>query len=558
MGKLKLNEGGKKNMRLAVFIVLAVVVYFTYMFFVNNNSHKNIDVGKDVTITVNGEVYENVSTSKFSFTGVEKGDMITIHAALPESDIYGGMIELRVYHCVVHAYIDDECIYSFGDESAEKGVMLGSGTHFIPLPGDYSGKEIDIELIVTEKNAVSTIGRINFQSQIHIFENFVRDYFFQILIAVFVFGMGVMLVGLAIVFGGFNKEHRVMLWMTCISLSSSIWIMASTGIIQVMVSDFRKIGYIEYVSLDLMLFFFLIFAYDQHYDKRVKKIIAALAVATAVFIVVSLILDVTNIAHLPATLQVLHMLSLIAMIVIITASLVTWFKDRNSTDGILLKGIVLMLVVLIFELLRFNLQKYFPDRFGALTVSILPVGIIVFVVSMFSLYINRLMQTFHQNIENQTLMHMAYTDALTGIANRAKCEKVLEEFNDNAKEYTLFNFDLNDFKEINDTYGHATGDKVLIHFARLADKIFDGRGFFGRMGGDEFIALIATTDEKTIEQIIAKIHAELDKLNQEDGKYNLSVSIGYHMKHKEDEASAWDVYKLADEIMYENKGSHRR
>lgn len=548
-----------KQIRIAIFIILILILYVIYTVVIHDGVRNNIDVGTDVNVEINGKLYEHVDLNTFNFGDRNTGDYVNIDVTLPQSDIVGAMIEFKVYHCSINAYIDDDLIYSFGNEYVKKGVMTGSGTHFLSLPDNYQGKHLVIKLYVTEQNAFTTIQSISFQSQFGIIENFIQGSFLQIITSVFMLGIGIMLIGVVIVYGDFSKEYRTIIWMALISISASIWVMSTTGIIQLFVTNFRMIGYLEFLSLDFLLLFFLAFIYELHYDRKIKLPVGGLIVIMTIFIITSLICDALNIAHLPAFLTAYHTLAVFVFFVTIIASFLQWRKNRDSAEGILLKGIVVVLIVLVLDLIRFNGQKYVGGIFAGMTVSILPIGIVVFIVSMFAMYIVRMVRSFHENIEKQTLMHIAYTDVLTGVANRAKCEDMLADYNEKVNEYTIFNFDLNNFKGINDTYGHATGDNLLIDFATVANKVFAECGFFGRMGGDEFIGLIEGCDDKKIDSLMERLQTELNVINDSNKReYKISVSFGYKKKEKSENITIWDAYKLADKNMYEYKQEYKK
>lgn len=559
MIKIKRKKFINRYTRIAIFIFFLIILYIVYISIINDGVRDNIDVGTDVNVELNGEKYEHVNINSFNFGTQNIGDKVTIDIPLPQSDIVGAMVEFKVYHCVLHAYMDDELIYSFGDQYIQNGKMTGSGTHFISLPENYQGKHLIIKLYVTEQNAFTTIPTINFQSQLGIIENFIQRSFLQIVTSIFMFGIGIMLIGVIVIFGDLSREYRTIGWMACISISAALWVMATTGIIQLFTTNYRLIGYLEFLSLDFLLLFFLIFIYELHYERRVRIPVGGLVIITMIFILTSVICDITNIAHLPSFLTAYHTLAVFVFFVTITASFLQWRKNKDSSEGILLKGILVVLIVLILELIRFNGQKYIGGFFAGMTVSILPIGIVVFIVSMFAMYVVRMIRSFHENIEKQTLMHIAYTDVLTGVANRAKCEDMFNEYNDKIDEYTIFNFDLNNFKGINDTYGHATGDSLLVDFATIANKVFEKYGFFGRMGGDEFIGLIEGCDEHKIDNLIRELQEELKKINENNTReYKVSVSFGYKRKEKIENITIWDAYKMADKSMYEYKQEYKK
>lgn len=102
-----------------------------------------------------------------------------------------------------------------------------------------------------------------------------------------------------------------------------------------------------------------------------------------------------------------------------------------------------------------------------------------------------------QKASQQQLTLEAYTDVLTGAANRrhflAKAEDMLRAAQRRNESLALLMFDLDHFKSINDLLGHAAGDEVLKHFAGCARELMRERDLFGRLGGEEFAALLFDT-----------------------------------------------------------------
>ena len=106
----------------------------------------------------------------------------------------------------------------------------------------------------------------------------------------------------------------------------------------------------------------------------------------------------------------------------------------------------------------------------------------------------------YKNIENHRL---AYTDGLTNTNNRAAVDIKFKELDNKYKSnITIVSFDLNNFKYVNDNFGHHIGDELLIKFAGILQETLGSIGFVGRMGWDEFIAILNNID---IEVIKSKI-----------------------------------------------------
>ncbi len=91
---------------------------------------------------------------------------------------------------------------------------------------------------------------------------------------------------------------------------------------------------------------------------------------------------------------------------------------------------------------------------------------------------------------NRQLEIIAYTDSLTGVYNRAFIFDKLEESIENKESFVTMIIDIDDFKNVNDNFGHLVGDKVLSEFAEALDREFGPYGYVSRYGGDEFILLL--------------------------------------------------------------------
>ena len=118
-------------------------------------------------------------------------------------------------------------------------------------------------------------------------------------------------------------------------------------------------------------------------------------------------------------------------------------------------------------------------------------------------------------------------------------------------------FDLDNFKGINDTYGHETGDKILIKVVTTLKKVFRGDDCICRIGGDEFVVFFENSgdiERRLIESKINQINAELGKTY--DGLPATSISAGVVSgKNAKDTA---DFFEKTDKAMYESKthGKH--
>jgi diguanylate cyclase (GGDEF)-like protein len=123
----------------------------------------------------------------------------------------------------------------------------------------------------------------------------------------------------------------------------------------------------------------------------------------------------------------------------------------------------------------------------------------------------------------------------------------------------LHYFDLDGFKQVNDSYGHAEGDRALRSFASLLTKTFRDSDVVGRLGGDEFAVLITNSGNGAAEAAMKRLQRAVDRLNAKEQRgYELRYSVGkvnyQPVRHGSVEAMMAD----ADQLMYEQKRQKQR
>lgn len=146
------------------------------------------------------------------------------------------------------------------------------------------------------------------------------------------------------------------------------------------------------------------------------------------------------------------------------------------------------------------------------------------------------------------LLHDSRRDTLTNIFNRKMAETAIETYLKQAGPDMVCAFmilDLDDFKLTNDTYGHKTGDRVLIRLAEGLNSVFDKNDIVGRFGGDEFILLLKRAE--SVKQVESKVKLLYEWLNQEQSP-RISCSIGITMPHGGD--SYAEAFHKADTALY--------
>jgi diguanylate cyclase (GGDEF)-like protein len=161
----------------------------------------------------------------------------------------------------------------------------------------------------------------------------------------------------------------------------------------------------------------------------------------------------------------------------------------------------------------------------------------------------------------QKLRILSITDTLTGVLNRrglfAQFTRIQTAAFDDKRQVAVLLFDLDNFKRINDRFGHQGGDAVLTVFARMARQ-FTPSGVFGRMGGEEFAAFASVADQTEAEALAESIRTEFCRVPVSTGDAIIpaTVSVGVALASPL-EANMDKLVSAADRALYAAKGAGR-
>lgn len=223
---------------------------------------------------------------------------------------------------------------------------------------------------------------------------------------------------------------------------------------------------------------------------------------------------------------------------------------------------ILVILLLTFALISFTLpalvagaQTYFKISF---TEAVF--GLISFIL-LFNLYtvyqqvvIKRLRrQLAEKQGHTDILRDLAMLDPLTGLYNRRFAEQRLaaEVARSERKGHplTIVTLDLNNFKQINDTYGHAAGDQVLRNFALHLNKVIRGTDLAVRLGGDEFLVLLPECNLEQVQIILGRLGSM--EVEWQGRQIPVTFSAGWRQYALGDKPEA--LLDLADKALYEHK-----
>lgn len=562
------------------FIVMFLITVTTIAVFMSMTSAKRVDsdeieLDDGWSITINGKEYDNVTLSKFRFKMCNRGDVLTLRHIMSRYDNIS-LPTLNVYtiHSALKVYLDDEVIYTYGQRLYDENKLLGYGNHFVNMPYGANSKWLTVEMTVSEKNAFDGVKAMKLMDGNSAMIKDLSGKRVNLSIAMFliVFGVIIMVLSMLMLKRAVNFVQTF-----CIALFSFLigcWTLCNNDLIEYFTTDLLMKSYLEYYSLYILPLPFTYYFRDK-IDARctpkwLKVYFWGLVVAEIVYIASAVILQETNLVHLPQILVGSHILMILAIVLILAIGVID-ITVKKQRPTVVMIGFLIAIVIVIAELIRFNIDKYITGFANNVYSSDTCFAVLIIVISMLVDYGSKTSKLLFENAQKAVLEQMAYMDELTGLGNRRMCEKKLTELEEKEMSsdsmYAIISLDLNFLKHTNDTYGHEKGDELIKNFSDVLSNVFSLYGTVTRTGGDEFVVILDDITEEKVKSLLAQMLEQMEEKNKSESEVILSTAYGYAMKgeiplkqeqNEKIELKVVDigpraVYRIADDRMYENK-----
>ena len=174
-----------------------------------------------------------------------------------------------------------------------------------------------------------------------------------------------------------------------------------------------------------------------------------------------------------------------------------------------------------------------------------------------SIVLFEILLTQWRNREGQ-IQTMSQLDPLTGIYNRRCIGNSLNEMHEEEENYALVLLDLDYFKNINDSYGHDVGDKVLREVARLLSQSLREKDLVGRFGGEEFVLLLREKQLLHALEIAERCRKKIETLRiTSDSQQEIQISASFGVAVSQTGASKEEILRQADQALYFAKRNGR-
>ncbi len=513
------------------------------------------------TVTINDTQYEDVILDELRFKPLNKGDKVVLTKKLPEEwKFEETALCFHIRQTTVDMYVDGQRIYEYGHERLEDNDTLGSGIQIINFSNDNKGKDLKIALEVSENNAFAKMDEIWLSEWSDAYRLILAENRLPFFLGAFLVVFGIVVTTILIFVVATAPQYTNILLLSIFAICMGIWTLCYHNVILFFPVPLYSVTLIEYMSLFMAPLPIIGYMYSyvkQLESKRLMLCYKTLLSIQFISTVVSIALHALDIVHAAGLLFYHHILFVIHSF-FFAYILYAGTKKNKNRRKLYTIGLVIVLASIAYELIDYVLGRYFGWSVLELK-GVLSLGIIVFIaILVLDLYHDITIRKMEEH-ERMLLIKRANTDDLTQLNNRRFCTEYMKELDaDEESKYTIVSFDLNDLKKSNDQYGHVQGDLLIKRAAELIGDIFSDSGIVGRIGGDEFIAILSTEDTTYVEALLEQLRQRIDETNRSMPELNLSISYGYAMRSEIEENITEKVYQLSDNRMYEYKRIYKQ
>lgn len=250
--------------------------------------------------------------------------------------------------------------------------------------------------------------------------------------------------------------------------------------------------------------------------------------------------------------------------VVVYCALFVWELWRNRSDGLMSRWPVMAIIGLhgLFFLVRVSAISSTPFPLGSGIARSWATLVMFFGPLFYAVALAFLLMGLTKERAELNQRRAASLDPLTGIANRRgfteRAERVINRSKTDNTPLTLLLCDLDNFKSINDRFGHRAGDRVLVLFSRTIQQTLRPLDLIGRIGGEEFVALLPGVNSETVLDIAERIRDAFAEAARDVDGHPIGGTVSIGTAHAKQAGYDFDaLYTVADAALYRAKQKGR-
>ncbi|SKB58095.1 diguanylate cyclase (GGDEF) domain-containing protein [Lachnospiraceae bacterium] len=455
----------------------------------------------------------------------------------------GGALGIYIDHWEMTVLADGESIYSRAESRSIFGNTTGSSWNIITIPADSNRLEIYLSSRHNEKFNHNI--KIVCGTPLNLYHTILIGSIPQMILSLIATGIGLFMFLNWVFVIRMSEKGSYIPYFAIFSIAIGIWTMLVSDFILLEVQNYIAVYFIGHICLMAISFPLIMFT-KRFYKLNNSPLFTVLSIFTLMIPVINILLQFSGVRELRQQLPFTHLGIVLAMIYMIYAII------RASIGNKLTRSMQLSVagLMIFFAGNIFTLTKYYTVFDSTFTIPIAFMMLFcVFTWFAISIESHAIMV---ENHDIQLYKQLAEKDILTGLANRNCYEKTCRT-TPASGNMCVITLDLNNLKTINDTRGHADGDKIIRASADFISAVFSKTGLCFRIGGDEFCIITRNSSEETIRKQISRLRTFESQYNYMYKDTPLYMAAGYAFYDPSTDKDIEDIRKRADQEMYADK-----
>ena len=551
---------------IAIILVPLLLVVFGSSYLNKPSKYYLTQLNEGWSVTYDKKTYESASLTDVNVGTTDKGEIVVISNTLPRKPVPGACIMFRSFLSTVSVKIDGKTVYEYGQDFDERGRMVPKHYNFVPIFDNQLGKKVEITFTATEDDAFSGISAVYYGNINDVKNGYLQSKRLDIFIGLFLCLFGFMLLTLSSYLYMYHGRDLSLIYSSIISYVLGSYNLAFNDIFNFLSDNDYFYTMVEYIALYSVPFAIIAFLLSSHPELKnaMSKIIL---VVDLLFPIMTFTLHELNVIHINLFVSTVHVIAIVEAILLLPKMVLNihrhYQKSRNTieytgttSDSVLILGLLVFSSCCVIDIIKYNFLKMFGGGGEAYSnIGFMTIGALFLVLCLFVFYFYHSIEHTNAAYVKEHLEGLAYTDALTGLMNRAKCMQYMASVHG---RFAIISLDMDNLKPVNDTMGHLEGDFMLRSFADILKQAFVGANLIGRTGGDEFIIAIENPEPGICERMIEDMRNRITIFNNSQRAINLSASCGFAYSFEVPSGNPNDVFILADNRMYQEKEQHHQ
>ncbi|WP_031556777.1 GGDEF domain-containing protein [Lachnospira multipara] len=514
----------------------------------------------------NDKLYTNINfkdLSTIDYGTFRKGDLVTISTMLPKLNVDFPSLFFKSDYCAFTIELLDlntgikKQIYTYQMDRYNQRKFVGCDYHIINLPDNYYQYELIINCYINTTTKEFPLTTPTAGDTIDNTYMFISNYNLALSVSIFFLIFGISFLFISVMFAKESPTAKVQILNGILCIDIGIWLMTYYNLYNIFFES-DNMTLISYIALILIMPISYTIINEIHPSKN-KTIFTIISFINVFVPIELLVLHMSDTVYLNETRTVYFVTVVITFICFFSyfiRDLINMNHDRrisSSSNRLQLYGIIIFGACGTLEfVVEYILKAPLPIRNIGKDLLI-PLGTLVYLISVIFNYIIYSTEGLARNQQYKKLSELAYADSLTKLPNRAASDSIMKKLANSNKNYCIVSIDINNLKEVNDTYGHAQGDVLISDFSTCLVSFFDDIGVSARVGGDEFIIFIESIKQEDLEKRLQLLKISFKSLTKPGQNYEHSFAYGYAFKNNLENPSPHSVYMTADQLMYNMK-----